>query len=208
MALVRTLSKSLQNARSVALSVRNYGTRLESKQWKQKPNRKARLDIILTQDVHKLGVKGQIVQVKHGYGRNHLIPEKMAVYATHYNVEDLNAFSVEKGRTSVSETEQLTRFMQDKELTVKIPPDTSAVTAHHVSMAFRRCLQLHVPVDCIELPPRSLTSGECVGVRVSEDTIVELPVTIDSTLTNKQQRKLDKRQTFLARLAKSKVETV
>lgn len=206
MALVRSLSKSLQNAHSMRLSVRGYGTRLESKPWKQRPNRKARLDVILTQDIHKLGVKGQIVQVKHGYGRNHLIPEKMAVYATHYNVEDLNAFSVEKGGTSVGETEQVKLFLQDKELTIKVPPDTLAVTAHHVSRALRRNLQLHVPVDCIELPPRPLTSGDCVGVRVCEETIVQLPVTLDATLTKKQQRKLDKRQTFLARLAKIKTE--
>ncbi len=196
---VRNLSGGFQKVGTMALSLRNYGTRRESKQWKQRPNRKARLDIILTQDVHKLGIKGQIVQVKHGYGRNHLLPQKMAVYATHYNVEDHNAFTVEKGGVQAGETENLTRFLENKELMVRVAADMP-VTEHHVSRAFRQCLQLHVPVDLIELPePITTTAGGSVTVRVSEDTPVTLPVKLDTTVTKKQQRKVDKRQIFLSR---------
>lgn len=207
MSLFGKLSQSLRKAPSLTSLMRGYGTRLESKPWQQKPNRKARLSVILTQDVDNLGVKGQIVKVKHGYGRNYLIPDKMAVYATHYNIEDFNAFTIEKDNASVNETEQVLQFLQDKALTIKVPPETFTVTAHHVSRALRRDLQLHVPVDCIEMPSSPLTSGECVSVRVCEETIVELPVNIDTTLTKKQQRKRDKRQTLLARLAKIKAET-
>lgn len=40
------------------------------------------MEIILIQDVEKLGHKDDIVTVKDGYGRNYLIPQKMAVIAT------------------------------------------------------------------------------------------------------------------------------
>lgn len=40
------------------------------------------MEIILTQDVERLGSKDDIVNVKDGYGRNFLIPKKMAVVAT------------------------------------------------------------------------------------------------------------------------------
>jgi large subunit ribosomal protein L9 len=40
------------------------------------------MDIILVQDVEKLGHKDDIVTVKDGYARNYLIPQKMAVIAT------------------------------------------------------------------------------------------------------------------------------
>ena len=39
------------------------------------------MEIILTQDVDKLGQKDDIVSVKDGYARNYLIPQKMAVIA-------------------------------------------------------------------------------------------------------------------------------
>ncbi len=40
------------------------------------------MDIILLQDVHKLGQKDDLVHVKDGYGRNYLIPRGIAVAAT------------------------------------------------------------------------------------------------------------------------------
>ena len=40
------------------------------------------MKIILLQDVANLGEEGQVVDVKNGYGRNYLIPNKMARLAT------------------------------------------------------------------------------------------------------------------------------
>ena len=40
------------------------------------------MEIILTQDVERLGSKDDIVAVKDGYARNFLIPKKMAIAAT------------------------------------------------------------------------------------------------------------------------------
>jgi large subunit ribosomal protein L9 len=40
------------------------------------------MEIILLQDVARLGAKDDIVNVKDGYGRNYLIPKKMAIIAT------------------------------------------------------------------------------------------------------------------------------
>ncbi len=43
------------------------------------------MEVILLQDVEKLGNRGQIVKVADGYGRNCLLPKKMAVAATPQN---------------------------------------------------------------------------------------------------------------------------
>ena len=40
------------------------------------------MEIILLQDVARLGSKDDVVSVKNGFGRNFLIPQKMAVIAT------------------------------------------------------------------------------------------------------------------------------
>ncbi len=43
------------------------------------------MDVILREDVEKLGTRGQLVKVAPGYARNFLLPNKMAVAATESN---------------------------------------------------------------------------------------------------------------------------
>lgn len=45
------------------------------------------MKVILQQDVKKVGNKGDIVEVSEGYGRNFLLPKKLAVEATAANLE-------------------------------------------------------------------------------------------------------------------------
>lgn len=47
------------------------------------------MEIILIQDVANLGYKNDIVKVKDGYGRNYLIPNKMAIIANESNRKQL-----------------------------------------------------------------------------------------------------------------------
>ena len=177
---------------------RCYGTRQESRLWQQKPNRKPRLGIILTQDVHKLGVKRQIVKVKHGYGRNHLLPKGMAVYATPDNIEKLNAFEVTKGVSSQNEAEFLADSLSGKVLTVYHDPDSkSAIYEQHISRAFKQNFGVHVPLDCIELDDPIVDFDEpeksSVTVRLDENTLVTLPVAVELKLS-KRKRKLQRQK--------------
>ena len=48
------------------------------------------MQVILVQDVANLGYKNEIVKVKDGYGRNYLIPNKLAIIANESNVKQLN----------------------------------------------------------------------------------------------------------------------
>lgn len=45
----------------------------------------ATMEILLLEDMENLGARGQIVRVKAGYGRNYLLPHKMALEATPAN---------------------------------------------------------------------------------------------------------------------------
>ena len=40
------------------------------------------MEVILKEDINKLGHRGDVVKVAEGYGRNYLIPKKLAVKAT------------------------------------------------------------------------------------------------------------------------------
>ena len=48
------------------------------------------MQVILVQEVANLGYKNDIVKVKDGYGRNYLIPNKLAIIANDSNVKQLN----------------------------------------------------------------------------------------------------------------------
>lgn len=49
------------------------------------------MKVILTQEVLGLGDPGEVVQVKNGYGRNYLIPQRLALMATNKNIKTLEA---------------------------------------------------------------------------------------------------------------------
>ena len=175
---------------------RDYSTKQESKLWQQKPNRKPRLSIVLTEDVYNLGSKGQIVKVKHGYGRNYLIPEKRAVYATHYNITKMNAYEIKREDASVTSTKVVVDFLHGKTLCVQHDPnDMSAIFEQHISTAFYKTLNLYVPLHCVELkePITDFDAEHSVGVRLDEDTVVQVPVVVERSLSERKQRILEER---------------
>lgn len=194
-----SLALALYRARGLqtVVATRNYGTKQESKLWQQKPNRNPRLSIILTEDVHNLGVKGQMVDVKRGYGRNHLILRNKAVYATHNNIVELNPFVVEKA--TVSNTKAIEDYLHDKVLCVRHDPnDASAIFEQHISTCFYETMNLHVPLDCIllEEPITDFASEHEVGVQLDSTTVVTVPVVIERTLSKKKQRRIEQLERF------------
>jgi large subunit ribosomal protein L9 len=57
------------------------------------------MEVILKEDVPKLGHRGDIVKVAAGYGRNYLLPQKLAIEATPANravIEQMKAAAVRK----------------------------------------------------------------------------------------------------------------
>jgi large subunit ribosomal protein L9 len=50
----------------------------------------AHMDVLLCEDVDNLGQRGQVVRVRAGYGRNYLLPQKMAVKASAGNKKMLD----------------------------------------------------------------------------------------------------------------------
>lgn len=47
------------------------------------------MKIILKEDIQNLGYKDDVVEVKNGYGRNYLIPQKKAILATESELKQL-----------------------------------------------------------------------------------------------------------------------
>jgi large subunit ribosomal protein L9 len=57
------------------------------------------MEVILKEDVSKLGTRGDVVRVAEGYGRNYLLPRKLAIEATPANravIEQMKASAVRR----------------------------------------------------------------------------------------------------------------
>ncbi len=50
----------------------------------------AQMELLLREDVEFLGLRGELVKVRPGYGRNFLLPRKLAVQATAANVKAIS----------------------------------------------------------------------------------------------------------------------
>ena len=64
------------------------------------------MKVILQQDVKKVGSKGDIVEVSEGYGRNFLLPKKLAVEATAANLETAKQKANSAARTKQQATDE------------------------------------------------------------------------------------------------------
>src|SRR5512145_1158486 len=49
----------------------------------------ATMEVILTEDIHRLGNAGDVVRVKAGFGRNYLLPQGKAMLATASRVKEV-----------------------------------------------------------------------------------------------------------------------
>ena len=56
------------------------------------------MEVILIDDVFELGRRGEVVKVAAGYGRNYLIPKKLAVPATPGNLKTVEQQRVARAR--------------------------------------------------------------------------------------------------------------
>ena len=78
------------------------------------------MEVILKEDVLKLGNRGDVVKVADGYGRNYLLPGKLAIEATTVNkavIEQMKASSVRKSAKEKAQSEDLAKQMDAVELT-------------------------------------------------------------------------------------------
>src|ERR1700735_979135 len=77
------------------------------------------MEVILKEDVNKLGHRGDVVKVAEGYGRNFLLPQKLAMEATAANkvvIEQMKQSAVRRSAKEKSEAELLVGQLNNVEL--------------------------------------------------------------------------------------------
>ena len=145
------------------------------------------MEVILKEDVAKLGSRGDVVKVAEGYGRNYLLPHKLAIVATTSNksvIEQMKAASVRRSAKEKIQAEELAK--QFDGLSVSFTRKSGendqlfgSVTSGDIAEALtkksfdldRRKIQLHEPLKSV---------GEfMVPIKLHKDVTVHLKVTIE-----------------------------
>ena len=70
------------------------------------------MEVILKEDVAKLGSRGDVVKVAEGYGRNFLLPRKLAIQATDGNkkvIEQMKAAALRRSAKEKAQAEELSK---------------------------------------------------------------------------------------------------
>ena len=71
------------------------------------------MEVLLRQDIEKLGHMGEVVDVANGYARNYLLPKKIAVPVTAENLRKLELVREERRQR---EREELSRVGRQAEM--------------------------------------------------------------------------------------------
>jgi len=73
------------------------------------------MEVILKEDVAKLGARGDVVKVAEGYGRNFLLPRKLAIEATRGNravIEQMKQAALRRAATDKAEAEAQAKLLE------------------------------------------------------------------------------------------------
>jgi large subunit ribosomal protein L9 len=78
------------------------------------------MEVILKEDVPKLGSRGDVVRVAEGYGRNYLLPRKLAIEASAANkavIDQMKAAALRRSAKEKGEAEELAKQFVGVKLT-------------------------------------------------------------------------------------------
>ena len=142
------------------------------------------MEVILREEIGKLGRRGDVVKVASGYARNYLLPNRLAVAATEGNkkiVEQERQAHLRRDAKEAADAGELGKLLGSAEVTIAQKAGENdqlfgSVTATDISVALekqgytidRRKVHLEDPIK---------TLGDFkVSVRLHRDVTVEVPV--------------------------------
>jgi large subunit ribosomal protein L9 len=129
------------------------------------------MDIILLKDIDNLGEKFDVVTVKSGYGRNFLIPQKMAIVANKDNMSRLDEHKTKEAEQEaqvIAELEATKAKIESKTLTIGAKAGTSgkifgSVTNVQLGQALESELGVDIDRRLIQIADEVKELGEYVA---------------------------------------------
>jgi large subunit ribosomal protein L9 len=145
------------------------------------------MEVILKEDVAKLGSRGDVVKVAEGYGRNFLLPKKLAIEASKGNkavIDQMKSAAVRRSAKEKAGAEELSKQFDGVSVSFQRRSGEhdqlfGSVTSVDIAEALekkgfnvdRRKIQLHEPLK---------TLGEfMIAVKLHKDVTAHLKVVIE-----------------------------
>jgi large subunit ribosomal protein L9 len=140
------------------------------------------MEVILLQDVEKLGLRGDVVDVARGYARNYLLPRRLAESATPARVAELRRVESERARHEARTAEQAQEIAELLGKTVlrfevKAGPTGSlfgSVTPTDVADEIWRARKVRVDRRKIAIDPLKRIGRYAVPIELFQDVTVEV----------------------------------
>ena len=141
------------------------------------------MKVILQQDVKNVGKKGNIVEVSEGYGRNFLLPKKIAIIANAANENVAKAKAGSAARKKAQDTDEAKLMAaQLAKVTVTIPVKIGSngrlfgsVTGKDISEALKKQFSIEVDKRKISLKTEVTGTG-------SYEAVIKVHPEITSTI--------------------------
>ncbi|HVM92498.1 MAG TPA: 50S ribosomal protein L9 [Terriglobales bacterium] len=152
------------------------------------------MEVILKEDVAKLGNRGEVVKVAEGYGRNFLLPRKLAIEANDANkkvIEQMKAAAVRRSAKEKSEAEELSKQFDGLEVSFTRKAGENdqlfgSVTGGDIADALEK-KGFHIDKRKIQLHEALKTIGEfTIAVKLHKDVTTHLKVVIAKEATEEQ----------------------
>jgi large subunit ribosomal protein L9 len=145
------------------------------------------MEVILREDLEKLGSRGSVVKVADGYARNFLLPKRLAVAASDANkkiVEQEREAHLRREAKAKTDAEDLAKLMANVKLTFrqKVGENNQlfgSVTAKDIADALE-AQRFHIERRKIQLDEPIRTLGDHkVTLRLHRDVTTEIDVAIE-----------------------------
>ena len=145
------------------------------------------MKLILTAAVDKLGIAGDVVEVKDGYGRNYLVPRGYAIRWTRGGEKQIEGIKRSRDAREIRGLDHAQEVRTQIEgLQVELPVragDTGklfgAVTASDVATAIKKAGGPSVDKRAIEITkPIKLVGNHTVGVKLHDGVTAHVPVSV------------------------------
>ena len=146
-----------------------------------------KMEVILREDVDKLGHRGQVVKVAAGYARNSLLPKRLAVPATESNkkiVEQERHAALRREAKESADAADLGKMVEKLTLTIEQKAGENdqlfgSVTSKDIAEALEK-QGYQIDRRKIQLPEPIKTLGEFrVPIRLHRDVTVEVTVRVE-----------------------------
>ena len=140
------------------------------------------MEVILLQDVEKLGLRGDVVDVARGYARNYLLPRRLAETATAARVAEIRRVDAERAKHEARTAEQAQEIAELLGKTVlrfevKAGPTGSlfgSVTPSDVADEVWRTRKVRVDRRKVAIDPIKRIGRYSVPIELFQDVQVEL----------------------------------